>query len=90
MITESKIRLNGITCAGQVKSICGKMIYNAITKMLSWEILANVSQILTCSIFRKSCNGSCKIPAVMKLAEKTIPSGSHRTRYGLAVYEGMK
>ena len=55
----------------------------------TWEILASVKAILTCFIPRYNCSGSCKIPAVMKLAENIIPNGNHRIKYGLLVYAGI-
>lgn len=53
-------------------------------------ILASESAILTCFIHQKSCSGSCNIPAAMKLAEKSMPSGSPQIRYGLLVYAGIR
>ena len=43
-------------------------------------ILANIREKLTCSIFRLTCNGNCKIPAHINVAENIIPSGNHRIK----------
>jgi hypothetical protein len=62
-----------------------KKKYTTGTSIIICDILAVISAILSCSIFQKICNGSCCIPANMKLAENIIPNGIHRIKYGLEV-----
>gem|GEM_PF-2697054 len=85
-MTVAIIRMNEMTerVSQLEKSI---FLYNVTTStiVIICAILATVSAILTCFIHRYSCSGSCKIPAIMKLAEKTMPSGKPRTKYGFAV-----
>jgi hypothetical protein len=58
--------------------------------MISWLILAKISHMLRSFILQNNCSGNCSIHAAIKLAEKIIPKGSHRTIYGLLVYAGKK
>ena len=58
-----------------------KNIYTTGINIASCDNLAVINVILSCSIFQKICNGSCWIPASIKLAEKTNQNGNHRIRY---------
>lgn len=54
------------------------------------ESLATINDRLNLSILRKIWSGNCCIHAYMKLAEKIMPNGKPRTKYGLDVYAGRK
>jgi len=64
--------------------------YTTGISIVSCDNLAVMSVILSCSIFQNICNGSCCIPASIKLAENIIQNGIHRIKYGLDVYAGKK
>jgi len=61
-----------------------------ITNIIIWLTLANINPILRSFILQNNCSGSCSIHAAIKLAEKIIPNGIHRIRYGFDVYAGKK
>ena len=73
-----------------VKSTFGTNTNKVNINIIIWLTLANISHTLRSFILQNSCSGSCNIPAAIKLAEKTIPSGRPRIMYGFDVYAGKK
>jgi len=73
-----------------VKSTLGNKTKIVITNRIIWLILARINPTLRSFILQNNCRGNCSIPAAIKLAEKIIHSGNHRTMYGLLVYAGKK
>jgi hypothetical protein len=90
--TDNRIRENAIIDFGSTlpKFMFGKKTKIVVISMISWLILAKISHILRSFILQNNCSGNCNIHAAIKLAEKIIPKGNHRTIYGLLVYAGKK
>jgi len=90
--TDNKTNQNAVIDFGfqLVKSTFGNKTNKVITNIIIWLTLANINPILRSFILQNNCSGSCSIHAAIKLAEKIIPNGIHRIRYGFDVYAGKK